>query len=457
MTDTSNIGKKDHGHAPHVPSAATTKSQWGRLWARTQFVLCLAAVIGALVYLLRTPATGGNPAAEELRSVVGEAVRLAGARCICIQPDCPLCRKLQVAAIQPIQITAPVLNVTGVVAASLRPASGKGPDYWQFNSAELLTAFTDWQKATADIAFTETQLTAIRQLAETRVDTQQKVVRRMKKLVEAGTDTEKDLAAAQADLIQAEIQGRKDVHEAETAVRLAKRAEAALARQLQQAGLEPDLLRSATSDMDVVMADVPEGLMARVKVGQGCQARFFGFPDDVFAGKVTAIAPVLSKERRSLRVLFAISDPHDQLRPGMFADIGLGTDARDALLIPPEAVVHVGRADYVLVGDGNNQWRVTEVQVGELHEKGVEVVGGLRAGDQVAGQGVILLKPYIIQALQTGKATQTLQTPVGQACQPDTDRNQQPVAPPANVRLKSLVKTARVRLDSLTYQAGGRR
>ena len=57
------------------------------------------------------------------------------------------------------------------------------------------------------------------------------------------------------------------------------------------------------------MADVPEGVMARVKLGQGCEAKFFGFPDQPFSGHVRAISPVLSKERRSLRVLFAISDP----------------------------------------------------------------------------------------------------------------------------------------------------
>ena len=144
----------------------------------------------------------------------GGDVRVTGPRCICLRPDCPLCRKLQVATVQAAQITAPVATVTGVVAASLRPGNGKGNDYWQFNSPELLTAFTDWEKATADIAFAETQLAAIKQLADTKVDAQQKLVERMKKLVAAGTDTEKDLAAAQADLIQSQIQGRKDVHEA---------------------------------------------------------------------------------------------------------------------------------------------------------------------------------------------------------------------------------------------------
>jgi multidrug efflux pump subunit AcrA (membrane-fusion protein) len=290
--------------------------------------------------------------------------------------------------------------VTGTVVASLRPGNGKGNDYWQFNSPEVLTAFIDWEKATADIAFAETQLTAIRQLADTRLSAQQSLVDRMKRLVAAGTDTEKDLAAAEADLIQSEIQGRKDVHEAETAVRLAQRAEAAQARQLQQAGLEPELLRSMTRDIDIVMADVPEAVMSQVKLAQGCEARFFGLPHQLFTGKVRAISPVLSKERRSLRVLFAIGDPGDQLRPGMFADIGLGTDPRNALLIPSEGIVHVGRTDYVLVGCSESDWQVTEVQVGDLHESAVEILGGVRAGDRVAGRGAILLKPYIIQALQ---------------------------------------------------------
>ncbi len=442
MTDAPRATEDRSLETPPVPQPAVAPSRWGRAWGRIQFGLCLLIVSSVLAYLLCSPDPGPplppSPSAADHQS----DVRVAGPRQICLRPGCPLCRRLQVATVESARIAAPVVTVTGVVAASLRPGkkgtvpisrngpeagtdakrwssqkwglsplspdSAEGSDYWQFNSPELLTTFTDWQKATADIAFTQTQLSQIKQLADTKLDAQQKLVARMKKLVAAGTDAEKDLASAQADLIQCQIQGRKDVHEAETAVRLAKRSEAALARQLQQSGLETDLLCSMTHDVDIVMADVPEGLMSRVKVGQGCDARFFGLPDQLFTGRVRAIAPVLSKERRSLRVLFAISDPRDQLRPGMFADIGLGTDAREALLIPPAAVVHVGRSDYVLRRDSTGGWRVTNVQVGELHQTTVEVLGGLHAGDRIAAQGVILLKPCIIDALQTPEAAPTL-------------------------------------------------
>ena len=58
--------------------------------------------------------------------------------------------------------------------------------------------------------------------------------------------------------------------------------------------------------------------------------------------------------------------------------------------------------------EGSDDWRVTEVQVGELHETSVEVLGGLHAGDKIAAHGVILLKPCIIESLQTPASTQAL-------------------------------------------------
>jgi multidrug efflux pump subunit AcrA (membrane-fusion protein) len=181
---------------------------------------------------------------------------------------------------------------------------------------------------------------------------------------------------------------------------------------LQQSGLEPKLLKSATADLDVIVADVPEAFLSRVKVGQQCRARFFGIPGQDFPGNVESILPVLSRERRTLRLLFVIDDPKDQLRPGMFAEIGLGTEARDALLAPADGILHVGRADYALVaGQGEGVWRVAEVQVGEPQARQVEVLSGMADGDRVIGKGAILLKAIVARSLQdeaSGGAAQQL-------------------------------------------------
>jgi hypothetical protein len=372
------------------------------------------------------PGSKPEVATDDRQAAADEAVRVAGPGLVRVAPDTPLGRKLSegASAVRPTRITAPVLTVTGTVVASLRPGAANGAvvtppvlgvtggaaavrasDYWQFNAPEVLTTYTDWQKARADIAFNRTQLAATRELAAAKMDAQRKVVARMVRTVAAGTDPESALATEQANLIQTEITTRADVHKAETDLRNSEKAEAALARQLQQAGLDPTLLNSVTSDVDIVMADVPETAAGRVKVGQRCEARFFGIPEQVFGGQVKVIAPVISKERRSLRVLFTITDLNDQLRPGMFADIGLGTDPRAALLAPAEGVVHVGRSDYVLVAAGEpGAWRVTEVDVGEVRGDRVEILKGLAAGDSVAGPGAVLLKPQVVKAVRPAES-----------------------------------------------------
>jgi multidrug efflux pump subunit AcrA (membrane-fusion protein) len=227
----------------------------------------------------------------------------------------------------------------------------------------------------------------------------------MERLVTIGTDTEKDLAEAQAELIQSQIQGRKDIHEAEVAVRVAKQGEATLARQLEQSGLDPHLLASTQSDMDIIVADVPESWVGRITVGQRCDARFLSLPGLTFTGNIHAVVSVLSAERRSLRVLLSIDDPEDKLRPGMFAEIGLGTDPRQSLLVPADAIIHIGRSDYVLLRENETHWQVVEVKVGELRDiatgtRVVEILEGLEDGGQVVGHGAILLKPSMIKSLQ---------------------------------------------------------
>ena len=367
-------------------------------WSSVQYLLSLAAVICVLVYLTMhggTPAIGISSDAD--RETV---VSVVGPKRIAVAADSPLAERLQISKVETAEITAPQVTVTGAVAASLRPGNGKGNDYWQFNSPDLLTAYTDWQIAVDEVAFLERQQADTKQLAESQVEAAQKLVERMQRLVTIGTDTEKDLAEAQAELIQAQIQGRKDVHEAQAAVKAALKAETALIRQLEQAGLDPGLLAAAEKDTDIIVAEVPESWVGQVVIGQGCEARFLSLPEQKFTGKVHAIVPVLSAERRSLRVLLSIHDPEDKLRPGMFAEIGIGTDPRTALLVPSESVIHIGRSDYVLVQEEESVWRVTAVKVGELRNGFVEILDGLQSGDPVVGRGAILLKPPMIKALQ---------------------------------------------------------
>jgi len=359
-------------------------------------------VAGSLLVLLWFSFQGtATPALKAQATQNTDVVRLVGPRLIAVTLDSPLDKKLVVAAASKQKTPAPVLSVTGSIAARLPAGSGPAEDRWQFSSPDLLSAYTDWQKARIDVAFAEKQLVKIRELDTARVTAQTKVVERLRKLVAAGTDSAKDLATEEATLLQTQIQGQKEVYEAENAVKVAARTRAALARQLQQAGADPDLLGRLPDGVAVAVADVPEAKIDRVREGQACTARFYGMPETVFSGRVSSLAPTLSRERRTLQVLFELSDPQGRLKPGMFADIGLGTDLHETVMVPADGVLHVGRADYVLVGTEPGIWQVTEVTVGELNGTLAEILGGLQGGERVLGNGAILLKPLVVQAVQS--------------------------------------------------------
>jgi len=389
--------------SPQPKRPSLWRGRLAKAWSTVQFFLAVGLTAGFAVYLFMFPHGLRKPAPEENpQPQAPEIVRTVKPRTIQIQKGSGLEHKLKLAIVHEAKITAPLLTVTGTVAASLRPGGNTGSDYWQFNTTETLTAYTDWQKAVADVTFAESQVKSVQDLDRTRVAAQKKVVDQLERLVQSGTESLKSLNAERTTFAEYEIQGKKEIYEAETAVRTARRQEAALSRQLQQTGLDPTLLQSATSDLDIIVADVPEAYLARVKVGQQCLARFLGIPDQDFPGKVRSILPVLSRERRTLRLLFVIDDPKDQLRPGMFGEIGLGTEPREALLAPADGILHVGRADYALVAEEDEgTWRVAEVQVGEPRGGQVEVLRGIASGQQIIGKGAILLKPVVVRSLQT--------------------------------------------------------
>jgi cobalt-zinc-cadmium efflux system membrane fusion protein len=406
------------GHPPPVKP----DSRWERISLAIQLALSFAVAGGVFFFLLLV---GGKADDDDEKRPVPpeEVVQIAGPRLLSIKAGTPLDGKLDKnAKVRLDTLTTPILPVTGTALVSLRPGDGKTKDAWQFASADLLQAFADWERSVTDVQFQKKQLTLITEMNDKRVERQKLVVERKKQLVKIGTETIENLAVEETNLIAFEIQKRKEIHEQETAVKLSERAEATLARQLQQNGLEPTMLRLAASEGEIVVAEVPEKMIRHVKVGMNCKVEFFALPDHKppFTGKISSISPVISKEKRVANVQFIVKDPGKEIRPGMFARIGLG-DERKALLMPADGVLHVGDRDYALVADKDGKWQIFQVETGELLKNQFDVLPGdlvkndievlsgyalenparsLQKDDRVIGKGAILLKPVVIRALQ---------------------------------------------------------
>jgi hypothetical protein len=362
------------------------------------------ATIGTavVVYIVvRPPAPVKPPPRDESKpSAVAEVV---GKGLVTIATGSALERKLEVRSVKSERVALAVMTVTGSVAARFVTGTASPIDRWQFSSPDVSSAYADWRRAENDLDTSTRQLAKTRDLAKATVDRFTEVYERMRKLVEqTGTESVRDLAAAQADLIQAQLQTQKDVFDAESAVNLALRNRAAAERTLAQNGVDPGVLETRT-DTAIVVAEVPEARAGAVREGEGCEARFYAFPDDPIPGRIARIAPTLAPDRRTLRLIFELYDPRSRLRPGMFADVGLGTDERDALLVPSDAVVHVGRSDFVFARTAGKAgpWRVREVEAGEARAGMIEIRGGVSADEEVIGAGAILLKPFLIRSIES--------------------------------------------------------
>ncbi len=386
-------------HAPKPPS-----SRWERISLAIQLALSFAVAGGVFLYLLLG---GGRAASDDEKRptppepVVTEVIRPKEPPALRVKAGTPVFEKLSIAKVHRSEnFKEPFFPVAGTVLVSLRPGTEEAKDTWQFATGDLLQAFADWQKAGMDVQFQKKERDKIKELADYQVEAQKEVVERMEKLVNAGTEREKDLIVERVSLKQFEIQRDKAIYEADTAVKLAIRTEATLARQLQQAGLEPTALRSNAAEGEIVVADIPEQFLERVHLGMTCKVTFFAMPGrEPFVGKVSSISPMINKDKRAAAVQFTVKDPKNQIRPGMFAVVKLVTEEK-ALVMPADGVLHSGENDYALKEAADGTWQIIPVRVGVLHGNDIEVLDGLKEGDRVVGKGAILLKPAVVQALQ---------------------------------------------------------
>ncbi|MDD8019587.1 MAG: efflux RND transporter periplasmic adaptor subunit [Acidobacteriota bacterium] len=94
----------------------------------------------------------------------------------------------------------------------------------------------------------------------------------------------------------------------------------------------------------------------RIKVGQEVIVASGVFPDRVFHGQVTRVAPLLRETTRQARVEVDINNEDNFLKPGMFVNVEIEFDRREnALMVPYSAIVSRGNLQGVFLADLENK------------------------------------------------------------------------------------------------------
>jgi HlyD family secretion protein len=248
----------------------------------------------------------------------------------------------------------------------------------------------DVQKAQAELAQAKTALERTQELRKRELVSKQTI-----------DDAETTLQSKQASY-DASLQNarnlRADIDASEAAMKLADRQlrdtairapfDGYIQKRLVSLGeyvkVQTPVMAVVKIDPLKVTAEIPEKMGPWIKVGQPVELHVDAYPDKAIAGKVSRISPAVNTSTRAFPFEALVPNSDGLLKPGTFARVHLETAFVDQVMTLAYSSMQyrygVNRA-FVVNGD---RLAARELKIGERLGDRVEVVSGVKAGEQVA-------------------------------------------------------------------------
>lgn len=145
------------------------------------------------------------------------------------------------------------------------------------------------------------------------------------------------------------------------------------------------------------MLNIPEGALARVRVGQRVELRADSLPGKVFTGTLTWIAAGVDERTRMAQARAEVPNPEGLLRDKMFAQARILTrNGAKALVVPPSALQRVEDKRIAFVRLAPDLYEARAVTTGFRRGDQAEVTAGLTETDQVVVAGGFALKSQLL-------------------------------------------------------------
>jgi RND family efflux transporter MFP subunit len=260
-------------------------------------------------------------------------------------------------------------------AAQARADSARNPAEWDVRNAQEVV-----NQAAANLARLVNPNPYDVRAAEAALDQAQATLASRQR----PTNEDIQIAAAQVDQAAASLEAAR-VNQAEATVKapfngiVAQRLVSAGAT----VGTNTPIVSMVSKETEIVL-QVEEARIGQVERNQPAQISVAAYPGELFPGTVASISPTADARSRTFAVRVYPNDPNGRLRDGMFAQVGLQTPARQALLVPIQAVVNRSGRNIVFVVGPDSRVQQREVQVGINDGRQVEVTNGLSLGEEVA-------------------------------------------------------------------------
>ncbi|HEU5324234.1 MAG TPA: efflux RND transporter periplasmic adaptor subunit, partial [Methylomirabilota bacterium] len=151
------------------------------------------------------------------------------------------------------------------------------------------------------------------------------------------------------------------------------------------------LFRIASLDRVWVEAEVYESELALLAVGNPATVTLPHLPGRRFAGRIAFVYPWLDGATRTGRVRIELANRGLVLKPEMYAEVAFERALGKRLAVPEEAILYAGDRRYVFLDLDGGRLRPQAVTLGQRAGEWVEILGGLKAGDQVVTSGNFLI------------------------------------------------------------------
>jgi len=141
-------------------------------------------------------------------------------------------------------------------------------------------------------------------------------------------------------------------------------------------------------------AMVEESVIGKIRLGDSVGVRIDASGPREWKGRVVEISSVSDPASRSViaKINLGSSDPRTatppSLRSGLFGKARFSSGQRTLIAIPLKAMVQRGQLQGAYVVDSTNTARLRLIQVGKSYGERVEVLAGLRDGEQILVEGL---------------------------------------------------------------------
>jgi cobalt-zinc-cadmium efflux system membrane fusion protein len=307
-------------------------------------------------------------------------------------------------------VAAPSLTVTGVVnpdvsrtvpvvslasgrvvdiSARLGDTVKKGQLLMRVRSSDVAGAFSDHRKAVAD-----------EKLARTQLD-------RAKLLYDKGAISQNELQVAQSAADKAKV----DVETTDERLRLLgagpDRPSGIVDINAPVSGVITDQQVTLSSGVQAltapnpftisdlshvwVICDVYENDMSFVQLGEYADIHLNAYPDKVYKGRISYIAPIMDPNIRTAKVRLELTNP-GLMRIGMFVTATFhGKKTEKHAMVPAPAILHLHDREWVYVPMGGNQFRRVAVKAGDILPGNMqEIISGIQPSQQVVSNALQL-------------------------------------------------------------------